>query len=180
VKKHVFKKQKPKPWVDPPPHPALEKIPVMSEAEIKEMAKDIEANGLQTPIEIFVDDSKNREASEDDFPQALLAGTGEFPQCLLLGRNRLAALKLLGISDPRQAPYSSSHGKQTVRYIRASENPGFDCEKYILSSDVYRRHLTSEQKREAIAVFIEADPKASNREVRVSARCHFLLNITVP
>ncbi len=38
-------------------------------------------------------------------------------------------------------------------------------EKYVLSANVHRRHLTPEQKREAIAAFIKADPKASDRKV---------------
>jgi hypothetical protein len=35
----------------------------------------------------------------------------------------------------------------------------------VLSANVHRRHLTSEQKREAISRFIKADPKASDSSV---------------
>ena len=36
---------------------------------------------------------------------------------------------------------------------------------YVLSANVRRRHLTAEQKRQAIAAYITADPTASNRKV---------------
>ena len=84
---------------------------------------------------------------------------------MLDGRGRLDALKRLGITDPRNAPYRSLEGKQAVRYLRASENPGINPWTYVLSKNVYRRHLNAEQKREAIARYLKADPQASNREV---------------
>ena len=42
----------------PPIHPAAERLPMMGEAEIKELAKDIEDNGLVEPIIIWVDNGK--------------------------------------------------------------------------------------------------------------------------
>ena len=38
-------------------------------------------------------------------------------------------------------------------------------EKFIRSMNVYRRHLSAEQKREAIAARIKADPQASNHTI---------------
>jgi hypothetical protein len=46
------------PWQCPPVHPAAEKLPLMSDAEIDELAKDIEKNGLLEPIIIWVDNRK--------------------------------------------------------------------------------------------------------------------------
>ena len=58
-----------------------------------------------------------------------------------------------------------------VRYQHAIARRGKrwveECDpvKYILSKNVHRRHLTAEQRRDAIATFIKVDPRASNREV---------------
>ena len=49
--------------------------------------------------------------------------------------------------------------------MRASENPGINPWTYVLSKNVYRRHLNADQKRDVIARFLKADPQASNREV---------------
>ena len=64
---------------------------MVSEAEIIETAADIKANGLQEAIEYWIDDVKDPNAGPE----------------LLDGRGRLAALKRLGITDPRKAPHSS-------------------------------------------------------------------------
>jgi hypothetical protein len=62
-----------------------------------------------------------------------------------------------------------------VQYLRASQEPGIDPERYVLSMNVYRRHLTSEQKREVIAAFIESEPQESNRKISlVTIRWAFL------
>ena len=66
---------------------------MMSDAELAELAADIKANGLLEPIVVWED---NTEAPK--------GGEGPFPTYLLDGRNRLAALKLLGSTDPHDAP----------------------------------------------------------------------------
>jgi len=149
----LMKKPKPTPWQWPPVHPALEKLPMPSDAEIDELARDIKVNGLWEPIAIWVDDREEPH------------GEGPFPQFLLDGRGRRAALERLGITDPRKAPYASSDRVHPVRYLYASSEKGINPETFVLSMNVYRRHLTSEQKREAIAAFIKADPRASDHAI---------------
>jgi hypothetical protein len=148
-----MKKKKPTPWQWPPVHPAAEKLPMMGDAEIDELAKDIRKNGLREPIVIWVDDREDP------------GGEGPFHQFLLDGRSRRAALERLGITDPRKAPYSSSDRVHPVRYLYASSEKGINPETFVLSMNVYRRHLTSEQKREAIAAFIKAEPRASDHAI---------------
>ena len=85
----------------------------MDAAQLVELAEDIKANGMQTLIPTWIDD---RETPGGDGPQTLLDGP-----------DRIKALaQHLGITDPRDAPYSSSEGKKAVRYLRASEHPGLD------------------------------------------------------
>lgn len=127
-------------WAEPPVHPAADKLPLMGQAELKDLAEDIKANGLQEPIILWTDNG-----SKDAF--------------LLDGRNRMAALKLLGITDPYEAPPGKIVG-DTVRTLA-----GVDPEKFVSSMNVYRRHLTTEQKRDYVTALIAVDPKASDRSI---------------
>ena len=120
---------------------------MMSEAEIDELAANIKEKGLFVQIDMWIDDLKDPNAVPE----------------LIEGRGRLAALKRLG--DPRSPPYSTSRGKRPFRYIRASEDPGFDPVAYIFAVNVKRRHLTPKQKRDTIERFIELYPTASDRKV---------------
>ena len=160
------------PWQDPPVHPAAALLPMMSDAELEALAADIKANGLQQPIVVWED---NTEAAE--------GGEGPFPTYLLDGRNRLAAMQLLGIKDPRHAPRAKATQYRpgwSVRSLSAlvktidftsrgmskpKWRPGVNPTTFVLSMNVHRRHLTSEQKRQAIAAFIKADPTTSDRTV---------------
>ena len=138
----------------------------------RSLAADIKANGLQQPIVVWEDNTEAAKGSE-----------GPFPTYLLDGRNRLAALKLLGIKDPRDAPrakaaqYTPGWG---VRYLSAlvktsdltsrgmskpKWRPDVNPITFVLSMNVHRRHLTSAQKREAIAAYLKADPTTSDRKV---------------
>ena len=158
------------PWVTPPVHPAADKLPMMSDAELEALAADIKASGLLEPIVVWED---NTEAAD--------GGQGPFPTYLLDGRNRLAALKLLGITDPHDAPKGEgvndgsdwavkTHSALVATTSRGVSKPtkwlpGVNPVTYVLSRNVHRRHLTSEQKRQAIAAFIKADPTTSDRSV---------------
>ena len=108
---------------------------------------------------------------------------GPFPTYLLDGRNRLAALKLLGITDPHDAPkgkganYMSGWAVKTYSALVATSVltsrgaskpkwlPDVNPVTFVLSRNVHRRHLTSEQKRQAIAAYLKADPTTSDRKV---------------
>ncbi len=156
-------------WATLPVHSAADKLPMMSDAELEALAADIKANGLLEPIVVWED---NTEAAK--------GGEGPFPTYLLDGRNRLAALKLLGITDPHDAPtgkganYGSGWAVKTHKALLPTTSCGASTPKwlpevnpvtYVLSRNVHRRHLTSEQKRQAIAAFIKADPTTSDRTV---------------
>ena len=130
----------------------------MSDVEIDELAKDIEKNGLLEPIIIWVDNRKEANGAKPPFSQYLLDG-----------RNRLEALRRLGITGPHHKRPGGG-----VRYFNAikqcvggkcSWETDTDPEVYVLSANVHRRHLTTEQKHEAIAAFIKADPKASDSRI---------------
>lgn len=143
-------------------------LPMMSDAELDELARDIEENGLQQPIILFRDNS-----------EAVNGHTGPFPTYLLDGRNRLAALGRLGITDPREAKsghivdsrvrileavqegFTLSGGKSS----RTTWTPAVNPTTFVLSANVRRRHLSTAQKRDAIAAYLEAEPTASDRKI---------------
>ena len=149
-------------------HPAADLFPLMPEAELKELADDINKNGLQIPIVV---------GRKDD------GGT----YTLLDGRNRLDALALLGqlgppvppkprergerrrgpppplsIIDPDDGPCVVSHARFE---ITGSSSEADDDNSLVTSLNVHRRHLTADQKRELIATLIKADPEKSNRQI---------------
>lgn len=159
-------------WADPQIHPAAEALPMMSDAEIRELADDIKANGLQEPLVVFEDNTEAAHGDDDPFAC--------YPLSLLDGRNRLAALKLLGITDPNDAPKGRGTPERLVRYVRplmrtatfgrrGLSKPQWkadvDPAKFVQSLNVYRRHLTSEQKRDVITAYLKIDPTASDRKI---------------
>jgi DNA-binding transcriptional regulator YhcF (GntR family) len=155
-------------WEQPPTHPVANDMPMMLAAELAELARDIEKHGLQEPIILWRD---NREAAN--------GATGPFPIYLLDGRNRLAALKLINITDPTKAKpgnvvFTTVRTLEAVKQVSSlgSNGPGAtawvtDCDPHAfhLSMNVYRRHLTAEQRRWEIKKKIMADPLASDREI---------------
>jgi hypothetical protein len=141
-------------WRDVLPiHPAAELFPLMSESELRELGEDIRKNGLQSPIVIDGDDNR-----------------------LIDGRNRLDAITLVGMKlefkhGKRQLKnkivgiYSDDFGwpdsGSVQRVFDFQVNP-FDL---VISANLHRRHLTSEQKRELIAKVLKAKPEASDRQI---------------
>jgi hypothetical protein len=129
-----------------PPHPAAELFPLMAEAELKELAADIKANGVVDSIVIFHD--------RDD------------QKSLLDGRNRLDALALLGllnIGNNYLRAVDVGGREMAVHHVfeKDDENPY----ALALSYNVHRRHLTAEQKRDLIAKVLKVTPGASNNSI---------------
>ena len=156
-------------WECPELHPA-NNAPLMSGAELAELAADIKAHGLHKPIVLWSDNREEANGSE-----------GPFQHFLLDGRNRLEALKLLGINDPRQARFGDL-GIDTVVTLKAVKEISHlalaggklrsrwetDCDPYAFhrSMNVFRRHLTPEQRRWQIKQAILKEPTANELEGR--------------
>jgi len=137
-------------------HPAAELFPLMSEDELRELGQDIKKNGLHSPI-------------------VLMDGT------LLDGRNRLDAMELVGLKFEfrRDTDRRFATNQICVLDIEGSREPSVgngiyrglrwiepeDAYDYVISANLHRRHLTSEQKRDLIANVVKAKPEASNATV---------------
>src|SRR4051812_48742255 len=124
-------------------HPAAEIFPMMSGDELDELAKDIAENGFQQPL-IF------------------LAGQ------LLDGRNRVAALHRVSNEGRRdELAADIMEGRSSV-YFASHEDPI----AYVVSSNLRRRHLTAEQKRDVITKLLKANPERSDRATAKIAGVH--------
>jgi hypothetical protein len=169
----------PKSWRDHV-HPAADMFDLMTDAELKELADDIKASGLQHPIVILKDegrwsilDGRNRlaalercgalETDANGWP-AIKAGAG------IRGVDRPRSVDGLTATVGANPTDTDGDGAETDAdgdYTDAGWATAIEawCRNYVLSANVHRRHLTREQKRELIAKVLAADPSKSNREI---------------
>src|SRR5262249_36126228 len=149
-------------------HPAADRVPMMSEDELRVLGEDIKKNGLQNQIVIWRK------------PEGLKYPANPDNYLLLDGRNRLAAMELVGI--PFELTFASrGRGRRQWR-LRLLETDDVtldvpivlddpirlelgDPYKFVLSLNVHRRHLTGEQKHELIVKLLKATPEKSNRQI---------------
>jgi hypothetical protein len=127
-------------------HPAAKLFPLMKDADptgFEALVKDIDVNGLQSPIVMSIDE-----------------GDGQ----LVDGRNRMDALARLGrlYLSGRKIWFHRHHCETwdifTWQYV-------LDPYAFVLSANAHRRHLTAEQKRELVASVLKAKPEASNNSI---------------
>jgi hypothetical protein len=116
-------------------HPAADLFPLMSETELRELGENIRADGLVSPIVLH---------------------QGK----LLDGRNRLDAMELVGIKMDWAGDYINKLDGFVVELTGGRDPYG-----YVISANLHRRHLTTEQKRELIAKVLKAKPGESNRKI---------------
>jgi hypothetical protein len=137
-------------------HPAAELFPRMSESELRELGEDIKKNGLRHPIVLFSESGK--------------------PDTLLDGISRLDAMELVGIpfhlhqdddwwsldndtlgDDPTRS--GSNYHDDPIAYVYV------DPIAFVLSANVHRRHLTTEQRLRLVDEVIKAKPNLSDRQI---------------
>jgi hypothetical protein len=152
---------KPKSWRDLLPiHPAAELLPRMSRDELIELGNDIKANGLMNPI-VIIGELIDRTAVANGHKFSLLDGISRLDAMEATGvafkigktGSGLPTLVIEGEFD-RDVP------EPVITY--ASDG---DPVHFVLSANLHRRHLTSEQKRELIAKLVKATPGKSNRQI---------------
>jgi hypothetical protein len=143
----------PKSWRDVLPiHPAADLFPLMSPDELRALGEDIRKHGVKNSIVIW--------ASDPDSSK----------EYLLAGRNRLDAMEAAGlaiIDHKRRVSVRQIHlysaGK--ARSFIDGSSLVVDPYAYVVSANIHRRHLTTEQKRELIGKLIETDPSKSDRQI---------------
>lgn len=123
-------------------HPACELLPPTTADELRALADDIKAHGLQTPVVFWCTGERCAEP-----PLQTLE--------LLDGRSRLDAMEAAGL--PVVLP------DDRVQFILPSD--GVDPWQFVLSANLMRRHLTREQKREVIDKLLQQRPELSDRAI---------------
>jgi len=142
-----------------PVHPCADVFPMMSDADIDALSKDIKANGLRDRI-VFWNTGEHPKTIVGSFA----IGDLNRDYVLLDGRNRLAALERLG-------------KPLTVGYMELLDH-AVDPMAYVISRNIRRRHLTKEQQAELIVKTIEAgqgtDRATVARSVKRGAKGHVI------
>lgn len=122
-------------------HPAADLFPMMSDAELDELAKDIRKNGMRFPPTVW------RQGSDQNWTE-----NWRDHKCVLLdGRNRLEAYERAGRRSRPNDAWFHGHEKAAIAFV--------------ISANVRRRHLTREQKGDVIAKLLKLAPERSDRQV---------------
>jgi hypothetical protein len=149
-----------------PIHPAAKLLPRMSASELRDLADDINANGVRNAIVLWTD----------------TVGGGDWQ--VLDGVSRLDALELNGgkitLTKSEKYEHLWCEGKilSTVTLYpltykhrkRLEVAPVADPYDYAVSMNLQRRHLTGEQKHEFIANLLRARHEQSNRQIAETAK----------
>jgi hypothetical protein len=126
-----------------PIHPAAELFPLLPAEELQALADDVKANGLLTPVSLI-------ETPDGDV-------------MLLEGRCRLDALE-------RNGMLPGSVKEMLKDGIAFMEPPDTDPFDFVKSANIHRRHLTIDQKREAVDRLLKLDPGISDRTIGALAK----------
>jgi DNA-binding Lrp family transcriptional regulator len=141
-------KQEKSSWRDTlPVHPAAELFPLMSSDELRALGADIVNNGLTSSIALWRADPKA-------------------PLFLLDGRNRLDAIEMATGKPVEVGAPSLMAGKfSALDKVIVLDGRSVDPWAYVVSANIYRRHLTIEDKDRLIVELLRVDPTKSNRQV---------------
>jgi hypothetical protein len=130
-----------------PIHPAAELFPPMSPDELRALGRDIIKSGLTSPIVLW-----------RAHPNAQAQ--------LLDGRSRLDAIEVATGGPAVVGAPSITAGEDFLACDKVIVlDKSVDPFAYVVSANVYRRHLSTRQKRELIAKLIKATPDKSDRQI---------------
>ena len=129
-------------------HPAAELFPLLTRTELEELAADIKERGVLLPVL----------ARRPDDPPTAHSGGPELE--IVDGRSRLDAMTLAGLPL-----FESKEGEVVPTCPITVLADDVDPYAVAISANINRRHLTAEQRREAIAKVLAARPEQSNRQV---------------
>lgn len=116
-------------------HPAADVFPLMSPAELRELAQSIRTATLQHKVLVW-------EQLTNDGPKKLL----------LDGRNRLDAMESAGIPVVSEDGFLMKH-----HYTEASSMSSMTAASLVIGRNIHRRHLTKEQRVKLLAEAAVAD-----------------------
>lgn len=161
-------------WRDVLPiHPAAELFEPLGADELRALSEDIRKHGLTHPVVLWAEGYNGDNQTNRTW-------------YVLDGINRLDALEIAGIetiSGPGHGPLAGkpqvpieTFGARFLKLYEKKETHSFPSMKksiekdvdpyaYVISANIHRRHLTTEQKRDLITKLIKADPNKSDRQI---------------
>jgi ParB-like chromosome segregation protein Spo0J len=154
-------------------HPAANMFPLMTPAELQELADDIKENGQHEKVKVLSVYPGKGEGCDGQklWRSAIKQGTAR--HILVDGRNRLDAMELAGVpifgdgsTDDVPGPLLPNDVAEVTPYWVHDD----DITAYVIGLNIHRRHLTSAQKRDAIAALLKANPEQSDRAVAAIAK----------
>jgi hypothetical protein len=146
-------------------HHAAGLFPALKPEELHALADDIREHGLQNPVVVMEEVAPGPDGTfriSDPWKLSLLDGIG-----------RLDAMQKVGFLFRREgnvllavAPNGLTAPTELCRYIDPADmEDGFDPTAFVISANIHRRHLTTEQKRELIGTLLKATPEKSDRQI---------------
>jgi hypothetical protein len=138
-------------------HPAAEMFPEIEQDELAELTEDIKTNGLRSPVTTWRDKD----------------GT----EWMLDGRNRLDAMAAAGYCFKLHAQWRPHQPRDREQFkivppkgarpylIHVTHYFGDDPYAYVVSANIHRRHLTTEQRKDIAAEILKRQPDRSDRSV---------------
>jgi hypothetical protein len=127
-------------------HPAAGRFPMMSRDELRKLGEDVIKNGLTSPVVLWSD--------------------GKSPAVLLDGRNRLDAIEIATGSPAEIGAPSVMAGKDFLACNRVTIiGPPVDPYTFVVSANIFRRHLNDKERAEILFEVIARAPEKSDRQI---------------
>ena len=114
-------------------HPAADVFPMMSDAELEATGEDIKANGLREPLAFCWEGGR---------------------RLLCDGRNRMEAMERAGVPLPKTLAFNNGSHRVCAQTLIEG-----DPVAYVISANIYRRHLTQKQRAGLIVAALKAGEK---------------------
>jgi hypothetical protein len=140
-------------------HPAADLFPLMSQAEQLALGEDIKQHGLKQPVILWSPDETQHQVF------------------VLDGRNRLDAMQAVGMEVIRKGKpgelvvhFRSLFGKNDSNSSLDGASIQADPYQFVISTNLHRRHLSAEQRRDLIQKLLKAAPTRSNRQIAQLAK----------
>ena len=156
-------------WRDTLPiHPAAALFPRMSSDELRELGKDIRKNGLRSSIALWQSDKGASALLLDGISRldAVEVELGRPVRVVLRTYRSRTRRSLETDEDGESVPVTTLIGEAgnttAEQQIFILLGRDVDPWAYVISTNLHRRHLTAEQKREIVAALLKANPERSN------------------